>query len=95
MIWARKTFGLNDYGSIHDKFASLFLNMGAPGGMMMVAVTEDAHQKTDVYLSVPEERFLLLFVGFSRITEGDLPEEATFLVGHDSDFEHRFDFPKQ
>jgi hypothetical protein len=40
VIWARSTFGRGDYGSVQDKFASLFINMGGPRGMMMVSVPD-------------------------------------------------------
>lgn len=93
MIWARKMIDLAEWQAIQDQFEELFVKVGCPGQMMLVATSDPDTGQTDLIMSLANSGLLSLFQGFERISESDLPAETSLLVGHNNQFEKRFKYP--
>jgi hypothetical protein len=93
MIWARKAIVLSEWDEIQDQFEELFMKLGGPRQMMLVATSSSGADQTDLCMSLPNSALLSLFQGFEAIAEMDLPSEASLLIGHDSQFKVRFEYP--
>jgi hypothetical protein len=93
MIWARRTASIDESKEIQDQFEELFMKLGCPAQMMLVAAFEPGASQTALFVSLPNPAFLGSFQGFERINEGDLPSEGSLLIGHNNQFEWHFRYP--
>ena len=92
MIWVRKIISPTEWNEIQDQFESLFVKLGCPGQMMLVA-TSGAGTPV-LFASLPNPALLYALPGFERVGDDELPAEASLLVGHNHAFEKRFMYPK-
>jgi hypothetical protein len=92
MIWARRIVAPGEWNEVQDQFESLFVKLGCPGQMMLVATS--GCSPTILFASLPNPGLLNALAGFERIDDGELPAEASLLVGHNHAFETRFRYPK-
>ncbi|MBL0407400.1 hypothetical protein JKG68_26125 [Microvirga aerilata] len=93
MIWARKSIDVAEWDQAQDQFESLFMKLGCPGQMMLVSTSGPG--PTMLFASLPNPILLNALEGFERIADGELPCEASLLVGHHQAFAKRFRYPKQ
>src|SRR5215213_9956414 len=91
MIWARRVIAPAEWNEVQDQFESLFGKLGCPGQMMLVATTDP--DPPVLFASLPNPGLLHALAGFERIDDGELPAEASLLVGHNHAFETRFRYP--
>jgi hypothetical protein len=92
MIWACRTIAPVEWNEAQDQFESLFVKLGCPGQMMLVATSGSGPIK--LFASLPNAVLLDSLAGFERFDDGDLPPEASLLVGHHFAFEKCFTYPK-
>lgn len=92
MIWSRRTIVPGEWNEVQDQFESLFVKLGCPGQMMLVATT--GPDPPILFASLPNPGLLNALAGFERIDDGELPAEASLLVGHNHAFEKHFKYPK-
>jgi hypothetical protein len=92
MIWARRVIAPVEWDEVQDRFESLFVKLGCPGQMMLVATT--GLGSPILFASLPNPGLLYALAGFEQIEDGELPSEASLLVGHNHAFEKRFRYPK-
>jgi hypothetical protein len=92
MIWARRVIAPAEWNEVQDQFENLFVKLGCPGQMMLVAST--GPNSTILFASLPNPGIQNALAGFERIDEGALPAEASLLVGHNHAFDKRFKYPK-
>lgn len=93
MLWARKAIGPTDWGSTQDQFEELFVKLGGPKQMMLVAASDPESGQPIFLMSLPSTTILGAFAGFERITDSDLPSEAALLVGHGDEMKKHFSYP--
>ena len=93
MIWVRRLIAPAEWNEAQDQFESLFVKLGCPGQMMLVATS--GLEPTILFASLPTPSLLNALAGFKRIDDGGLPSEASLLVGHNHAFETRFRYPKR
>jgi hypothetical protein len=93
MIWARRVIAPAEWNEAQDQFESLFVKLGCPGQMMLVAAS--SLDPLMFVASLPNPSLLSTLAGFARIDDGELPAEASLLVGHNHAFEKRFRYPKR
>jgi hypothetical protein len=93
MIWARRIIAPAEWNEVQDQIESLFVKLGCPGQMMLVATSSPG--PTRLFASLPNPGLLNALVGFERIDDSELPSEASLLVGHPNAFEKRFTYPKR
>jgi hypothetical protein len=79
--WFSRNYGWGDYVAEQDRFADLFVSLGAPHGMMMFCAGRPA--KTVIYIAVDAKLAAAHFPGFRPADTP--PRAADFLVGHDED----------
>jgi hypothetical protein len=89
MIWARRMIDPAEWQGIEDGFENLFIKLGCPKQMMLVAGTGQA-SRSILFASVPNTALLQALAGFEGIGEGDLPLEATLIIGHNEHFRRYF-----
>jgi hypothetical protein len=92
MIWVRKVIIPAEWNEVQDQFEGLFVKLGCPGQMMLVAATGPS--PPILLASLPNPSLLHALAGFERIADDELPAEASLLVGHTHAFEKRFRYPK-
>ena len=92
MIWVRRIIDPAEWNEVQDHFENLFVKLGCPGQMILVATSGPG--ATMLYASLPNTVLLTALAGFERIDDGELPAEASLLVGHPHAFETRFRYPK-
>lgn len=92
MIWIRRVIALAEWNEFQDQFESLFVKLGCPGQMMLVATSGPG--LPTLFASLPNPGLLNALAGFEQINDGELPAEASLLVGHNHAFETRFRYPK-
>jgi hypothetical protein len=92
MIWVRRIIIPAEWNEVQDQFESLFVKLGCPGQMMLVAAS--GLSPPMLFVSLPNAGLLNALAGFERIDDGELPAEASLLVGHNHAFEKRFRYPK-
>ena len=92
MIWARRIIDPAEWNEVQDQFENLFMKLGCPSQMMLVATTGPDPIK--LLASLPNPYLLNALTGFEQIGDGELPAEASLLVGHDHAFEKCFRSPK-
>ncbi len=92
MIWACTVIAPAEWNEVQDRFESLFVKLGCPGQMMLVAGSGPG--PTMLFASLPNPGLLNALVGLERIDDGELPSEASLLVGHNHAFEKRFRYPR-
>jgi hypothetical protein len=92
MIWVRRIMDLAEWNEVQDQFENLFMKLGCPGQMMLVATSGPG--PTMLFTSLPNPYLLHALAGFEQIGEDELPAEASPLVGHNHAFEKRFRYPK-
>ncbi len=92
MIWARRSIDPAEWDAVQDQFESLFVKLGCPGQMMLVATSGPGPAL--LFASLPNPGLLPALTGFERIGESELPSEASLLVGHHHSFVERFRYPK-
>ena len=88
MIWARRVIAPAEWNEVQDQFESLFVKLGCPGQMMLVATSGCG--PTILFASLPNTALLTALAGFEQTGDGELPAEAALLVGHPHAFEKRF-----
>ena len=93
MIWARRIIIPAEWNEVQDQFEGLFVKLGCPGQMMLVATSGSASPM--LFASLPNPALLLALEGFERVGVDELPAEALLLVGHNHAFEKRFRYPKR
>ena len=93
MIWVRRTITPDECNEVQDQFESLFVKLGCPGQMTLVATTDPG--PTMLFASLPNPSLLHALAGFEGIRDSELPSEASLLVGHSHAFEKRFTYPKR
>ena len=92
MIWVRRIINPTEWNGVQDHFESLFVKLGCPGQMMLVATT--GPDATVLFASLPNPSLLHALVGFERVGEDELPAEASLLVGRNHAFAKRFMYPR-
>jgi hypothetical protein len=92
MIWARRIIAPGEWNEVQNQFESLFVKLGCPGQMMLVATSGPG--LPTLFASLPNPDLLNALAGFEQINDGELPAEASLLVGHNHAFETRFRYPK-
>jgi hypothetical protein len=92
MIWVRKVIIPAEWNEVQDQFESLYVKLGCPGQMMLVA-TSGAGLPI-LFASLPSSSLLHALAGFERIADDEFTSEASLLVGHNHAFEKRFRYPK-
>ena len=92
MIWVRRIIDPAEWNEVQDQFEGLFMKLGCPGQMMLIATTGPG--PTKLFASLPNPYLLNALAGFERIGDDELPAEASLLVGHNHAFETRFRYPK-
>jgi hypothetical protein len=92
MIWARRIIASAEWNEVQDEFESLFVKLGCPGQMMLVATSGPG--PIQLFASLPYSGLLNALAGFEQIDDSELPTEASLLVGHNHAFEKRFRYPK-
>jgi hypothetical protein len=92
MIWARRITDPAEWNEAQDQFENLFVKLGCPEQMMLVA--NSGSGPSVLFASLPNPALLNALVGFDRIGDSELPSEASLLVGHPYAFEKRFRYPK-
>ena len=79
--WFNRNYGWGDYLAEQERFADLFVGLGAPHGMMMFCAGKPA--KTIIYIALDAK---LAAAHFPDFCPADTPpRHADFLVGHDED----------
>jgi hypothetical protein len=92
MIWACRVITPAEWNEVQDQFESLFMKLGCPGQMMLVASSSPG--PTMLFASLPNPGLLNALVGFKLIAGRELPPEASLLVGHHHAFAKCFRYPK-
>jgi hypothetical protein len=92
MIWVRRIISPAEWNEAQGQFESLFVKLGCPGQMMLVAAS--GASPPAFFASLPNPALLLALTGFERVGDDELPAEAALLVGHNHAFEKRFRYPK-
>ena len=92
MIWARRIADPAEWNEAQDQFEGLFMKLGCPGQMMLVASSGPG--PTMLFASLPDPALLNALAGFTQIGNSELPSEASLLVGHPQAFEKYFRYPK-
>jgi hypothetical protein len=92
MIWARRIINPAECNQVQDQFESLFVKLGCPGQMLLVAISSPV--STMLFASLPHSALLNALTGFDRIDDSELPSEASLLVGHHHAFKKFFTYPK-
>ncbi|MCC2654575.1 MAG: hypothetical protein K0Q60_4741 [Microvirga sp.] len=92
MIWARRVIAPAEWNGVQDQFEDLFVKLGCPGQMMLVAAS--GLSPPILFVSLPNPGLLNALADFERIDDSELPTEASLLVGHNHEFEKRFRYAK-
>jgi hypothetical protein len=92
MIWVRRIIDPAEWNEVQDQFENLFMKLGCPGQIMLIATTGPG--PTMLLASLPNPYLLNVLAGFESIGDDELPAEASLLVGHNHAFEKRFRYPK-
>ena len=92
-IWVEKTFAYGDWAHAQDKFDDLYFKMGGPAGMMLISCTSEDRQSEQLFACLPDSTLASAFTDFTLVTEDRLPTHANLLVGNQSVFMERFNFP--
>jgi hypothetical protein len=92
MFWVRRTVGPAEWDEVQDQFESLFVKLGCPGQMMLVAVSH-VPDEAILFASLPNSVYLGSLPGFESIGDSALPSEASLLVGHAHQFGRHFRYP--
>ena len=92
MIWVRRIIIPAEWNEVQDQFESLFVKLGCPGQMMLVATSSAGPPM--FFASLPNSSLVHALPGFERIEDSEVPSEASLLVGHNYAFEKRFGCPK-
>jgi hypothetical protein len=95
MIWARRTIAPPEWQDAQDQFENLFMKLGCPRQMMLVAVFGPAPDQTSLFASLPDAMLLTCLKGFESIGSCELPPEASLLIGHNDQFAKHFTYPKR
>jgi hypothetical protein len=93
MLWARKAIDPAEWGPTQDQFEELFVKLGSPKQMMLVASFDVASGGSTLFMSLPNTTFLGSFTGFEMVLESELPSEAALLVGRSDEVEKHFRYP--
>lgn len=93
MIWARRVIAPAESSEVQDQFEGLFVKLGCPGQMMLVATSGPG--LPTLFASLPNPGLLNALMGFERVNDSELPSEASLLIGHPHAFEKRFRYPKR
>jgi hypothetical protein len=93
MIWVRRIIIPAEWNEVQDQFERLFVKLGCPGQMMLVA--SPGAGPPMFFASLPNLALLHALAGFEQIEDSELPTEASLLVGHNHAFEKRFRYPKR
>jgi hypothetical protein len=69
MIWARRVIAPAEWNEVQDQFESLFVKLGCPGQMMLVATS--GPDATMLYASLPNTVLLTVLGGSARRVPND------------------------
>lgn len=94
MIWARRTVAPPEWQEVQDQFENLFMKLGCPRQMMLVAVFSQAPTQTTLFASLPDAMLLTSLETFERVSSCELPSEASLLIGHNDQFSKHFIYPR-
>ena len=64
MIWSRRTIVPGEWNEVQDQFESLFVKLGCPGQMMLVATSGPG--PTMLFASLPNPGLLNALAGFEQ-----------------------------
>jgi hypothetical protein len=92
MIWACRVIIPVEWNEVQDQFENVFVKLGCPGQMMLVAISSPG--PTMLFASLPNQHLLNALAGFELIADRELPSEASLLVGHHHAFAKCFRYPK-
>jgi hypothetical protein len=92
MIWVRRIIDPAEWNEVQDHFEGLFVKLGCPSHMMLVATT--GPDASVLFASLPDPSLLHALDRFERVGEAELPAEASLLIGHNHAFEKRFRYPR-
>ena len=92
MLWTRRVIASAEWDEVQDQFEGLFVKLGCPGQMMLVAAL--GPDPPILFASLPNPSLLHALADSERIEDSELPSEASLLVGHPLAFEKRFTYPK-
>ena len=67
--------------------------MQGPRDMMMISTGLPG--ETTIYLSLPNQKLAVAYLGFEQVQLAELPTEATLLIGHQEVFQEHFRFPRR
>ncbi|WP_370434557.1 hypothetical protein [Microvirga sp. TS319] len=81
-----------EWDAVQEQFEGLFMKLGCPGQMMLVASAGSG--PPTLFASLPNPGLLNALTGCERIDDSKLPPEASLLIGHPHVFEKRFIYPK-
>ena len=95
MVWLRRDFGETNWGGFQDQFELMFVEMGAPSDMMLVATRRPGEMPSVLYACFPQGLRTDVLPGFEPVSEDEIPQTAILLVGHRAAFANRFDFPER
>jgi hypothetical protein len=93
MIWVRRIIIPAEWNEVQDQFERLFVKLGCPSQMMLVATS--GLDPPIFFASLPNPGLLHALAGFEQIEDSELPSEASLLVGHPNAFGKRFTYPKR
>ncbi len=92
-IWVQRTFAYGSWGSVQDKFEELYLGQGGPANMMLISESAEDRQTEQLFAQLPDPAYANLLAGFEPISDERLPKIASLLVGNQTAFTERFNFP--
>jgi hypothetical protein len=92
LIWAVRDYPVGeDWSKVQDQLARHLTKTGDHQNTMMVSVGLPGGTER-IYIELPNRFLLSMYPGFKEISEADLPERATLLVGAGAVFERRFKY---
>jgi hypothetical protein len=92
MIWDRRIIIPAERNEVQDQFEGLFVRLGCPGQIMLVATTGPG--PTMLFACLLNSALLHALAGFERVFDDEPPGGASLLVDHNHTFEKRFRYPK-
>ncbi len=77
MIWVRRIIIPAVWNEVEDQFERLFVKLGCPGQMMLVATSGSGPLM--LFASLPNPALLNALAEFERMSDDELPAEASLL----------------
>jgi len=89
-VFARKSMNVTQWAAVHEQIDSLQMALGAPHDLMMLGVRTDDRETDDIYIGLPDRKFLPIFPGFVEVDQAALPDRLSTLVVREDGFKERF-----